>query len=398
MKATITVGEERLVSARGTIIPQAANLGDGRILARYSVGIDAWFEPSGASLSTDAGKTWHETECPLHRSESIGELGDGHVMMLDQHLFKTESCAEDQFVMICSETRDGGDIWSAPRLIHFEVPDVLVTHYRPAPSGDPRAFYELPIPESYHPFIGSHEAFVGGHVFGRIIRLPDSALGVTAYCQLSENMKHQTGMDESDYLPPKSPDAGVADEGHDDVLFSAVFFRSEDEGQHWTAAGTVGQMAPGEPFDGGMLYSEGFTETGVTRTSDGRLYALMRHGSYMLLWRNSSSDGGRTWDDMMCFNYPGVAPSLCLMPNGIMAAAWGRPGMSVAFSLDGTGRTWDAIAGIMQDDQPSQKYPWLHPLDEKRLLLFYDRRVWDASVHNYTEHGIYCREITISPT
>ena len=84
MKATITVGEERLVSARGTIIPQAANLGDGRILARYSVGIDAWFEPSGASLSTDAGKTWHETECPLHRSESIGELGDGHVMMLNK--------------------------------------------------------------------------------------------------------------------------------------------------------------------------------------------------------------------------------------------------------------------------------------------------------------------------
>ena len=144
-----------------------------------------------------------------------------------------------------------------------------------------------------------------------------------------------------------------------------------------------------------MLYSEGFTETGLSCTSDGKIYALMRHGSYMLLWGVISSDGGRTWGEPLCFNYPGVAPCLCLMPNGVLAAAWGRPGMTVGFSLDGTGRTWDVLVGVMQDNVPSQKYPWIVPVAQDRIMLFYDRRKWDPTRRVFYDHGIYCRDITV---
>ena len=69
--------------------------------------------------------------------------------------------------------------------------------------------------------------------------------------------------------------------------------------------------------------------------------------------------------------------------------------MTVGFSLDGTGRTWDALVGVMQDDVPSQKYPWIVPVAEDRIMLFYDRRKWDDERRVFYDHGIYCREITV---
>ena len=86
---------------------------------------------------------------------------------------------------------------------------------------------------------------------------------------------------------------------------------------------------------------------------------------------------------------------MCLLPNGMLAAAWGRPGMTVGFSIDGTGSTWDALVGVMQDDVQSQKYPWLVPIGENRVMLFYDKRKWDSERRVFYEHGIYCREITV---
>ena len=218
-------------------------------------------------------------------------------------------------------------------------------------------------------------------------------MGMSAYCQMKDNMRRKE-RDTSDYVGIR-PDEGVAEEANDDVLWSSIFLRSEDDGQTWRMASTILKTEENFPFDAGVLYSEGFTETGLSCTSDGKIYALLRHGSYMLMWAVISSDGGRTWGDPLCFNYPGVAPSLCLMPNGILASAWGRPGMTVGFSLDGTGRTWDVLVGVMQDDVPSQKYPWIVPVAEDRVMLFYDKRKWDGERRVFYDHGIYCREITV---
>ena len=197
------------------------------------------------------------------------------------------------------------------------------------------------------------------------------------------------------YVAPRTDEA-VAPEATAQILDSSLFFRSADEGETWQCTSTIGKAAPGKPFDAGMLYSEGFNETGLSCTADGKIYAVMRHGSYMLLWRTISEDGGRSWGQWQCFNYPGVAPSLCLMPNGVLAAAWGRPGMTVGFSLDGTGTTWDALVGVMHDGVPSQKYPWIVPVADDRLMLFYDKRKWDPKRRALYDHGIYCREIAVA--
>ncbi|MDP6775415.1 MAG: sialidase family protein, partial [Candidatus Latescibacteria bacterium] len=231
------------------------------------------------------------------------------------------------------------------------------------------------------------------HIFGRVVRLPDNALCVAAYVKMEGN---ETRLKEpSRYVQPRTD--GTAPEAREEVLDSSLLFLSTDEGKNWEHVSTIGKIQPGRPFDGGKIYSEGFNETGLSVTSDGNLYALMRHGSYMLLWSAVSEDNGRSWSDVQAFNHPGVAPSLSLLPNGVLAAVWGRPGLTVGFSLDGTGTSWDLLVGVMGDGEPSQKYGWLVPAGENRLMLFYDRREWDPERRTFFNHGIYHRTIEVNP-
>ena len=389
--ANCTMSPERLITTDGTVIPQAVRFDNGNMIVCYSVGRDAYFSPRGAHKSADNGKTWEPCTPPLPlHCEAMSVIGPGRALAFDSYLWQT---GPDEYVAIYNETRNSGDSFLGRKLARFHIENVLATPYVPRANDDPDAFYEPEVPTFYDLVTKEHGAIIGGHIFGPIIRLPDGGLGMSAYCLMQGNMRRKES-DPSDYVGIR-PDEGVAAEGTDDALFSSIFLRSEDDGGTWRAASTILEAREDFPFDVGVLYSEGFTETSLSCTSDGKIYALMRHGSYMLLWSVISADGGRTWGEPLCFNYHGVAPSRCLMPNGILAAAWGRPGMTVGFSLDGTGRTWDALVGVMQDDVPSQKYPWIVPVAEDRIMLFYDRRKWDDERRVFYDHGIYCREITV---
>ena len=389
-----SLSPERLITTDGTIIPQAVRFDNGNIIVCYSVGRDAYFSPRGAHRSADNGETWEKCTPPLPvHCEAMSVVGPGRALVLDSYLWQT---GPNEYAAFYTETHDSGASFQGRNLARFHIEDALACPYVPRAHDDPDAFYEPEVPAFYDPIIKEHGAIIGGHIFGPIIRLPDGGLGMSAYCRMKGNMRRKE-RDTSDYVGMR-PDEGVAAEGTGDVLWSSIFLRSEDDGRMWRGTSTILEPQEDFPFDVGILYSEGFTETGLSCTSDGKVYALMRHGSYMLMWRVVSSDGGRTWSEPLCFNYPGVAPCLCLMPNGILAAAWGRPGMTVGFSLDGTGRTWDVLVGVMQDDVPSQKYPWIVPVAEDRLMLFYDKRKWDAERRVFYDHGIYCREITAGRT
>jgi hypothetical protein len=385
-----SMSPERLITTEGTIIPQAIRFANGNMLVSYSVGQDAWFSPRGAHKSSDNGKTWEKCTPPLPSGETMGVIGPGHALIFESKLWQA---GPDEYVAIYNETRDSGETFLGAKLAHIHMEGAIAKPYVARAKDDPDYFYEPEIPEFYDIVTKEHGAVIGGHIFGGVIRLPDGALGMSAYCQMKGNMRRKEA-DATDYVAMR-PDEGVAEEGADDILWSSMFLRSEDDGQTWHTASTILEATNEFPFDAGVLYSEGFTETGLSCTSDGNIYALLRHGSYMLLWAVISSDGGRTWGEPLCFNYPGVAPSLCLMPNGVLASAWGRPGMSVGFSMDGTGRTWDTIVGVMQDDIKSQKYPWIVPIADDRLMLFYDKRKWDQERRVHYDHGIYCREIAI---
>lgn len=388
--ATCSISDERLITTEGTIIPQAVRFADGRLLVSYSLGNDAWFTPCGMQVSEDDGVTWKRTLCPMDRIAALGPTAEADTLLFDQYLWRV---GDNEFAAYHCKATENGARFSPPRLAHFHVEGVLARHYVPRPADDPDHFVEPAIPDFYSEVVSHREPIVGGHIFGSVIRLPDGALGLSAYCRMQGNTRRKAPPS-ADYVGIR-PDAGVAEEATDDVLWSSLFFRSEDGGETWHATSTIAKAEEDFPFDAGVLYSEGFTETGLACTSDGRVYALLRHGSYMLMWRFISCDGGRTWGEPLCFNYPGVAPSLCLMPGGILAAAWGRPGMTVGFSLDGTGRTWDLLAGVMQDDVPSQKYPWIVPIAEDRIMLLYDKRKWDSERRVFYDHGIYCREIMV---
>jgi|GEM_PF-1924886 len=394
MRAQVEISDERLITTEGTIIPQAIRFANGNMIVRYSLGCDAWFTPRGAHRSTDNGKTWKKCTPPLPTAgETMGVIGSGRAIAFDSYLWKTGLA---EYTAIYSETYDSGESFEEPKLARFHIENVIDTPYVPRAPDDPDYFYEPVVPDAYDRITKAHGTVIGGHIFGPVIRLPDGGLGMSAYCKMVGNMRRKE-RDPSDYVGIR-PAEGVAEEATDDVLWSSVFLRSEDDGQTWHSPSTIARATDDFPFDAGVLYSEGFTETGLACTSDGKIYALMRHGSYMLLWGAISEDGGRTWGEPLCFNYPGVAPNLCLMPNGILAAAWGRPGMSVGFSLDGTGRTWDVFMGVMQDDIQSQKYPWIVPIADDQLMLFYDRRKWDGQRRAFYDHGIYCRTVTVRPS
>lgn len=388
-QAGYSLSDEKLITTEGTIIPEAIRFENGNMLVCYQVNNDANFSPSAAHRSRDDGETWEPSECPLHRVCGMGEVGQDRAIFFDEYLWKV---GQDEYAVFMNETLDAGESFTWPKLATFHLKGAIDHHYQPRDEDDPDYFYEPEVPTFYEPVTREHGSVIGGHIFGRVVRLPDNALCVAAYVTMEGN---ETRLKQSSsYVKPRAD--GTAPEAEEETLDSSLLFRSEDEGENWEHVSTIGKIQPGEPFDGGQIYSEGFNETGLSVTSDGKLYALMRHGSYMLLWRTISEDGGRTWGDLQAFNYPGVAPSLALLPNGILAAVWGRPGLTVGFSLDGTGTNWDILVGIMHDGIASQKYGWLVTMGENRLMLFYDRRKWDSEQRKFYDHGIYCRKIEVT--
>jgi len=405
-RGSYKVGDERLITREGTIIPIVARFGDGSMLLTYHTGADAPFSPTAAMRSDDGGLNWRHTESPSYRVCACGEIGADRALFFDANLWRVGG---DEFVLLCNETTDGGRTFTGLREAPVHIPGVISKTYRPFPRDDPNYCLRPEIPEFYSDLVERHGCHIGGYISGRVLRLGDGALGLSCYAYMEGNMRRRdnyqqgTGVyaelrkkdEEDECAQGKSPDAGVAAEATVDMLTSSLLLRSEDDGRSWQYASTIGKIEPGKPWDGGLIYSEGFNETGLACTADGDLLALMRHGSYHLIWSNRSSDHGRTWQGIEPLNHPGVFPHVVPLENGVLAAAWGRPGMTVAFSLDGTGRCWDVCLQLMRDDEPSQKYPWLVPAGPNRVLVFYDRRKWDEDRRRHYDHGIYCREITI---
>ena len=392
MRAQCTVGPERLITTEGTIIPQAVRFANGNMLLTYSVGADAYFAGSGAHRSRDNGTTWERCDCPWYRPCAKGAVADDRALLFDQYLWRT---GEHEFQACYVETRDSGESFSEPRLARFHIENVVCHDYVPRPQDDPDRFVEPEVPDLYRPITEKHGTVIGAYTFGTVLRLPDGALGMSCHATMEGSMARQR--QQGNYVGAR-PDEANAPEATQVILESSLFLRSEDEGRSWRHTSTIGTPRPDRPFDSGKIYSEGFNETGMACTSDGKIFTLMRHGSYMLLWWATSDDCGRTWSEIEPLNYPGVAPCVTRMPSGALAAAWGRPGMTVAFSLDGSGQNWDLLTSVMDDRHHSQKYPWIVPVDHDRLMLFYDRRKWDCEKRKHYDHGIYCREIGIVTT
>ena len=71
----------------------------------------------------------------------------------------------------------------------------------------------------------------------------------------------------------------------------------------------------------------------------------------------------------------GVMPDLRTLDCGVMALSYGRPGVRLTFSLDGTGKEWTTPISIIEGDHNiyahSCGYTMMMPLDESSFLLTY---------------------------
>ena len=113
---------------------------------------------------------------------------------------------------------------------------------------------------------------------------------------------------------------------------------SRDNGRTWTRRGTIAVDPTGDSY---------MTEPMIAVASDGRLACAIRGSAHYTDYTKGhrlvitfSSDRGRTWEPVRPLHKFGVFPCLLLLENGIMACSFGRHGVHMKFSADGTGRTW----------------------------------------------------------
>ena len=146
---------------------------------------------------------------------------------------------------------------------------------------------------------------------------------------------------------------------------------------------------------------EGPCESAISRLVDGRLMSVFRLASFTPYGQSWSMNDGRTWTAPVAMPAASVEPSLQVLPNGVIALSGGRSGISVWFSADGGGATWQAVdviahhnacrprdvinadsskAWTSRDEMIRQglngftsSYTELVRLDDRQLLLIYDR-------------------------
>ena len=121
---------------------------------------------------------------------------------------------------------------------------------------------------------------------------------------------------------------------------------STDNGHRFSKRGTIALDRTGEVS---------FSEPCLSATKDGHLVCAMRRQkgnwkSMMPMAISFSSNRGRTWEIPKSFDHLGVFPTLVLLDNGVLVLAYGRPGVHLIFSLDGTGREWTEPITLRQGD------------------------------------------------
>ena len=127
---------------------------------------------------------------------------------------------------------------------------------------------------------------------------------------------------------------------------SVYCMASGDNGRTFERRGTIAADPEGQyPM----------SETAIAETSSGELVAAIRStaAGQKPLWISRSSDAGWTWSaPERLFDF-GVKPTLLRLENGVLVLSFGRPGVYLSFSLDGTAQSWTEPTPIIAGDHES---------------------------------------------
>jgi hypothetical protein len=183
-------------------------------------------------------------------------------------------------------------------------------------------------------------------------------------------------------------DDGSLPHGHDVLLMV-----SRDGGRSWERRSALRQRA-----------DENWTEPALAWNSRGELVCVFRradHRTYLAMGMARSKDRGRTWSDVSDVFPIGVFPQLLRLGNGALALAFGRPGVYLSFSTDGTGDKWTrpvtVVGGEMfQSGGATCGYTSLVPLGPDTFLLFYSDFRFNAA--GGTRKAILARPVRLKRT
>jgi len=144
---------------------------------------------------------------------------------------------------------------------------------------------------------------------------------------------------------------------------------SLDNGRTWRRRGLIAHDRTGTLMMG---------EPSLVVTSRGDLACVIRcaHHKQMPMLITYSPDAGRSWTTPEELHGFGVMPQTLLLGNGKLVLAFGRPGVWLMVSPDGSARTWSEAVPVIKGDPErhadhSCGYTRLVALDDETCLLAY---------------------------
>ncbi|WP_128548160.1 sialidase family protein [Larkinella soli] len=209
------------------------------------------------------------------------------------------------------------------------------------------------------------------------------------------------------------PGFHLREDGSLDLKGGVFFYRSTDSGRSWKILSRI-PYQPDTKIDTNGVNKHWFTEPAFEILSDGTYLSVIRsHDIYSgPMYASRSADQGRTWTRPKVIAPNGVLPRLLQLPNGVVVAASGRPGVQLRFSNDGKGEIWtnpfEMLAYGPFDSQPyvendrgrtepaSCGYTGLLATGPDRFLIVYSDFMY-KNAQGQTRKAIKVREVTVSP-
>jgi len=291
------------------------------------------YPASGLCVSRDDGWTW----TPQKLVRDLGYAGSCGRDWISLSFYTGYESDHPNQVRACVMRSEDGLNW------HLEKPDPIIS-----------------FPENMHPQ-PAWEGDDGGSIYG----YPKSLRGI--------------------YKCPANVCIAKRIEEHDDALYACGYgqfakdaewrnflIRSDDKGKNWTFFADIGH----------------FYEPDFCWLANGDMLAEARcdYREPRVLLQTRSKDGGRIWSDPI--NAPGVEtinaedrtwkdsrgrvykacsggnidPVLVRMETGLLVLAYGRAGLKLRFSLDGTGNYWDYRTEIIPKYAVRDGKSWAFPV------------------------------------
>lgn len=144
-------------------------------------------------------------------------------------------------------------------------------------------------------------------------------------------------------------------------------------------------------------------ETAIARTTRGDLISISRASAdkQRPMVVSFSRDRGWTWSKRAPLMEFGVMPNLLMLDSGVLALSFGRPGVHLSFSPDGSGRTWTLPMAVREGSHGaiyghSCGYTSLLKLGRNEFLLAYSG-FQQKDQQGQLRKAILVRKITVRP-